>query len=131
MGAAIALGGAVRVVAVTAIVALVSGLGVWLVAPLRHDHPGCERARLRLRDVPAVPRAVQPSLFDIAVGVVVGAVWGTALLGGLLPQEGISWQAHLFGAVGGVIAARVLATRRNGGRATALAAEGEPRGAAP
>jgi membrane associated rhomboid family serine protease len=41
----------------------------------------------------------------------VAAVWGTALLGGLLPQEGVSWQGHFFGAVGGVVAARAFAKR--------------------
>ena len=39
------------------------------------------------------------------VGLVVIVVWGGALLGGLVPQEGISWQAHFFGAVGGLLAA--------------------------
>ncbi|MDQ3608985.1 MAG: rhomboid family intramembrane serine protease [Actinomycetota bacterium] len=34
------------------------------------------------------------------------------LLGGLIPEDGISWQAHLFGAVGGVLAARVLTPDR-------------------
>jgi membrane associated rhomboid family serine protease len=34
------------------------------------------------------------------------------LLGGLLPEEGISWQGHLFGAVGGIVAARLLARDR-------------------
>jgi membrane associated rhomboid family serine protease len=27
---------------------------------------------------------------------------------GLVPTDGISWQGHLFGAIGGVVAARVL-----------------------
>ena len=36
-------------------------------------------------------------------------LWGGVLLGGLQPHEGISWQGHLFGAIGGVVAARVLA----------------------
>lgn len=45
-------------------------------------------------------------------GPAVGAMWGTALLGGLLPEAGISWQGHLFGAVGGIVAARVLAPLR-------------------
>jgi len=45
-------------------------------------------------------------------GAVVVLLFGTALLGGLVPQQGISWQAHLFGAAGGIAAARLLARRR-------------------
>jgi membrane associated rhomboid family serine protease len=37
---------------------------------------------------------------------------GGALLGGLLPQEGISGQAHFLGAVGGLVAAWVLVRPR-------------------
>ena len=51
-------------------------------------------------------------LTELAVGVLVVVIWGIGLLQGLLPQERISWQAHLFGAVGGVVAASVLAGRR-------------------
>ena len=36
---------------------------------------------------------------------------GGALLGGLVPRAGVSWQGHFFGAVGGVLAACVLARR--------------------
>jgi membrane associated rhomboid family serine protease len=39
---------------------------------------------------------------------------GIGLLQGLLPQERISWQAHLFGAIGGVLAAFALARRAEG-----------------
>src|SRR5215207_2200392 len=49
--------------------------------------------------------------FAIALGVVVLAVWGTTLLQGLVPEDGISWQGHLFGAIGGVVAARLLHRR--------------------
>jgi membrane associated rhomboid family serine protease len=53
------------------------------------------------------------SALDLAVGLVIAAVFGTALLSGLAPQDGISWQGHLFGAIGGIIAARVLAGPRD------------------
>ena len=36
------------------------------------------------------------------------AVYGATLLFSLVPHPGISWQGHLFGAIGGVVAARVL-----------------------
>ena len=51
----------------------------------------------------------------------VAIVWGGALLGGLLPEEGISWQAHAFGALGGVLAARALSARREPSRTPAAA----------
>jgi membrane associated rhomboid family serine protease len=45
------------------------------------------------------------------VTAIVALVGGSALLGGFLPQEGISWQAHLFGAIGGLVAGWTLAGR--------------------
>jgi membrane associated rhomboid family serine protease len=53
---------------------------------------------------------------EMAIGAVVAVLWGGALLAGLEPQQGISWQGHLFGAVGGVVAARALSERREAGR---------------
>ncbi len=114
MGAAIALGGALRVLAVTAIVGLVSGLGVWLVAPAGTITLGASGLVFGYATYLLVRGLFNRSALELAVGVVVGVVWGTALLGGLLPQEGISWQAHFFGAVGGLIAARMLARSRSG-----------------
>ena len=45
--------------------------------------------------------------------MVVIAVYGATLLFGLAPRDGISWQGHLFGGVGGVVAARLLDSRRD------------------
>ena len=52
------------------------------------------------------------SFVQIGIGLVVVAIWGTTLLNGLAPADGISWQGHLFGAVGGVLAAWLLDRRR-------------------
>jgi membrane associated rhomboid family serine protease len=112
MGAAIALGGLARVALVTIIVGLVSGFGVWLVAPSGEVHLGASGVVFGYAAYLVTRGILSRRLTELAVGVVVVAVWGIGLLQGLLPQERISWQAHLFGAIGGVIAAYALASRR-------------------
>src|SRR4051812_16012148 len=111
MGAAIALGGLARVAAVTAVVAVVSGLGTWLVAPANTVTLGASGLVFGYAAYLIARGFLSRRIAELAVGAVVVAVWGFALLQGLLPQERISWQAHLFGAVGGVIAASLLAGR--------------------
>jgi membrane associated rhomboid family serine protease len=112
LGALIAFSGLVRVLKVTAIVVLVGGLGTWLVAPSSTLHLG---ASILVFGYAAY--LIARGLFDrrlayLAVGVAVAFVYGSALLIGLVPRPGISWQGHLFGALGGLVAARVLASPR-------------------
>jgi membrane associated rhomboid family serine protease len=47
------------------------------------------------------------------VGFVVAIGFGSVLLSGLEPHAGISWQGHLFGGIGGVLAARLLSEGRS------------------
>jgi membrane associated rhomboid family serine protease len=112
MGFAIALRGAGRVLAVTAVVVLVGGLGTWLVAPAHTLHIGASGVVFGYATYLLSRGIFDRDLPELAIGVLVGAIWGTALLSGLLPREGISWQGHLFGAIGGVVAARMLAPER-------------------
>ena len=111
LGFAIALGGVARVVAVTVIVALVGGLGTWLVAPANTVHIGASGIVFGYAGYLVARGVFSRSVGQIVLGVVVLAVWGTTLLRGLVPETGISWQGHLFGAIGGVIAARLLHRR--------------------
>ena len=112
MGFAIAFKGAVRVLAVTVVVGLISGVGTWLVAPDDTLHVGASGVVFGYATYLLSRGFFDRDLLELAIGFLVGAIWGTALIGGLLPQEGISWQGHLFGAVGGIVAARLLARRR-------------------
>jgi membrane associated rhomboid family serine protease len=112
MGAAIALGGLARVALVTIIVAAVSGLGVWLVAPANEVHLGASGVVFGYASYLVTRGVLSRRLTELAVGVIVLGVWGIGLLQGLLPHERISWQGHLFGAIGGVVAAYALASRR-------------------
>jgi len=113
MGVLIALSGAARVIAVTAIVALVSGLGVWLIAPENTNHIGASGVVFGYATYLIARGFYNRSALEIAVGLVIAAIFGSALLGGLAPQQGISWQGHLFGAIGGVVAARLLMRERD------------------
>jgi membrane associated rhomboid family serine protease len=116
MGAAIALGGLLRVGLVTLIVAVVSGFGTWLIAASNSVHLGASGVVFGYATYLVSRGIFSRRLSELAIGVVVVAIWGIGLLQGLLPQERISWQAHLFGAIGGVVAASALAGRREAAR---------------
>lgn len=127
LGFAIALAGARRVLVVTMIVVLVSGLGTWLVAPAATLHIGASGVVFGYATYLLTRGVFNRDLLELAIGAVVAVVWGGALLGGLLPEEGISWQGHLFGALGGVLAARLLARKRPPARVVGAPANVPPR----
>jgi membrane associated rhomboid family serine protease len=111
LGAVIALAGLSRVVWVTVIVALVAGVGTWLVAPAGTTHLGASGVVFGYAAYLVSRGLFSRSLVHLGVGLVVLAVYGSTLLFGLIPQDGISWQGHLFGGVGGVVAAWALDQR--------------------
>lgn len=111
LGASIAMAGLARIIAVTAIVALIGGLGTWLTSA-----PGTVTIGASGIVFGYAAYLIARGLFSrrplqLALGVLVVIVLGGSLLSGLAPQQGISWQAHLFGAIGGLVAARTLAVR--------------------
>jgi len=46
------------------------------------------------------------------MGVLVAVLFGGALAWDLVPKSGVSWQDHLFGGLGGILAARLLTAPR-------------------
>jgi membrane associated rhomboid family serine protease len=95
---------------VTIISVVVGGLGVWLFGGRGTVHIGASGVVfgylgfLLLRGY--FERSAGSILFSLMIFVLYGGlVWG------ILPwqQRGISWEAHLFGFLGGVLAARLLA----------------------
>jgi membrane associated rhomboid family serine protease len=111
MGVLIALEGARRLLGVFLIVAVVSGLGTWLVGPEGTIHVGASGVVFGFSTYLIARGWFNRRPGQIALGLVVLVLWGGVLVGGLQPQEGISWQGHLFGAIGGVVAASLLARR--------------------
>jgi membrane associated rhomboid family serine protease len=114
LGMAIAIGGLARVAAVTGIVAVVGGLGTWLTAPSNTVVIGASGLIFGYATYLVARGAYTRQGLHVAGGLLVLAVYGTTLLFGLVPTPGVSWQAHLFGGVGGVVAARLLHRGRTG-----------------
>ena len=112
LGIIIGLQGVARVLGVTGIVLVVSGLGTWLIAPDNSIHIGASGIVFGYATYLLARGIFNRDVIEIGIGLGVVAIWGTALLGGLIPQDGVSWQGHFFGAVGGVLAARVFARPR-------------------
>jgi membrane associated rhomboid family serine protease len=112
MGVIIAMRGAAKLALVTLIVIVVGGLGTWLIAPAGTETVGASGVVFGYATYLFTRGLFDRSALQIFTGVVVGAVWGGALLSSIVPHAGISWQAHVCGAIGGVIAAWLLAGRQ-------------------
>ncbi|UKY51067.1 rhomboid family intramembrane serine protease [Streptomyces inhibens] len=108
-----------RFLAVVLLIILASGLGVWLTAAPASNTAGASGVVFGLFGYLLVRGFIERKLLDIGIGLTVGAVYGSILWGALPTDSGISWQGHLFGLVGGVLAAFVLRERIEGGTAGA------------
>jgi len=108
LGAGVALGGLVRVALVTGIVGLVAGLGTWVTAGSDTVHIGASGIVFGLATYLVGRGLFTRRPLHLLGALVVIVVYGSTLLFGLVPTPGVSWQAHLFGAIGGLVAARAL-----------------------
>lgn len=90
---------------VTATIWLVSGVGVWLTSPEGTVTIGASGLCFGWLLFLLVRGLFNRSILQLCVAAVLFAYWGTTLLGVLPGDTGISWQGHLFGAIGGVVAA--------------------------
>ena len=112
LGLAIAVGGLVRTVAVVGIVAAVGGLGTWLTAPSNTVVIGASGLVFGFATYLVARGAYTRMPWHIVGGLAVLAIYGSTLLVGLVPTPGVSWQGHLFGGIGGLVAARALHRER-------------------
>jgi membrane associated rhomboid family serine protease len=113
LGFLVFLSGIGRALAATAVIWVVGGLGTWLIAPEHTVHIGASvivfgwLTYLILRGIFARNEG------QIALGAVILVLYGGMLLGVLPGQPGVSWQGHLFGAIGGGLAAWWLVPDRH------------------
>lgn len=107
LGAAIALGGTRRFVTVSVIVAVVAGMGTWLTGAGGSVHVGASGLVFGYVTYLVARGFFERRITYILGGFVVVMFYG-GVLWGVVPRPGVSWQAHLFGAIGGVVAAAIV-----------------------
>ena len=107
LGALVFAGGVQRWWAVTAIVALAGGGLTWLLAR-SSLHIGASGVVFGYMGYLLASAYFSRQLRSIAIAVVVGLIYGGALIFGLIPRPGVSWEGHLFGLVAGVAAAALM-----------------------
>ena len=104
--------GVARGLAATAVIWVVGGLGVWLFAQPLSNHAGASVLIFGWIVYLVVRGFLNRRSIEIFIGVAVFLLYSSVLLGVLPGQPGVSWQGHLFGAIGGFLAARLLTTRQ-------------------
>jgi membrane associated rhomboid family serine protease len=97
---------------VTGVILLVSGLGAWLTGPAHTVGIGASGVVFGYLGFLLARGVVERSPWSIAVGVLIAVLFGWTLTGVLPGDPWISWQAHLFGLIGGVLAAILFRRRR-------------------
>lgn len=115
LGFMAALRGVGTFLAVALITILVSGLGVWLTAPAPSNTAGASGLVFGLFGYLVVRGFVDRRITDVALGGVVVVLYGSILWGVLPTTPGVSWQGHLFGLIGGVMAAFMTSRTRAAG----------------
>ena len=100
-----------RFLIVTAIVWVVSGLGVWLFAPPYTITVGASGIIFGWLTYLLIRGLFNRDVWQVLGGIVLFLIYGSILWGVLPSNTGVSWQGHLFGAIGGVLAAWYLADR--------------------
>lgn len=101
-------GGAGQFIAVTATVWLIGGLGTWLTGSAG-THLGASIVVFGWFVFLLARGLFTRSPAQILLAVALFALWGSVLWGLLPSATGIFWQGHLFGAVGGLVAAYLVA----------------------
>lgn len=105
LGGLIMLGEAGDFFIVTAISALVSGLGTWLIGAPNSVHVGASGVIFGYFGYLLLRGYFDRSAFAITASVLVIIFYGSFIWGVLPNQPGVSWEGHLFGFLGGCLAA--------------------------
>lgn len=98
--------------AITILIVIISGLGTWLIAPAQTVHIGASGLIFGYFSFLVVNAGYERSFRAVIIAIIVIVLYGSFLWGILPAGNGISWQGHLFGLIGGAIAAYYAQTPR-------------------
>lgn len=93
---------------VTAITMLIGGLGVWLIAPTGSVTVGASILIFGYLGFMLSRGYFQKNKPSISLSLLVFFLYGSLIWGVLPSMPQVSWQGHLFGFIGGVIAAKII-----------------------
>ena len=110
MGALLAATATRALMLVNAVIVLVGGLLVWLVGSPA-IHIGASGLVFGWFGFLVARGVVDRSAVTLGAALVVGFLYGAMVWGVLPGRAGVSWEAHLFGALAGVAAAVLVRTR--------------------
>ena len=99
---------------VSAIGGLIAGLGAWLVGGPGSVHIGFSGVIFAYLGFLVTRGWFERSMASVVVSLVSFGLFGSMIWGVLPTLPGVSWQSHLFGFLGGIVAARVLVAPGNG-----------------
>ena len=103
-----------RFFAVYLLTCLTAGLGTWLIGGADTVHIGASGVIFGFIGYLMLGAVFRRSLKAILLSLVVGLLYGGCVFGILPGTPGVSWEGHLFGFIGGILAARLLAKSKKG-----------------
>jgi membrane associated rhomboid family serine protease len=111
LGGLVSLWGWRRWLAVTLIVVIVGGAATWLVARSA-IHIGASGVVFGYFGFLLASVFYERRLWPVVPAVIAIVAYGSAVVAGIAPTDGVSWEGHMLGALAGVLAAKVTATSR-------------------
>lgn len=111
LGFLVLLGGLTRWLVLSLISIVSSGLAAWFLTPVNTIVLGASGLIFGWLTYLIVRGLWSRQPSQVVVGVLVLVAYGGLIWGVLPGVAGVSWQAHLGGAIGGVVAARLLHSR--------------------
>ncbi len=83
-----------------------AGLGAWLLGAPGSVHIGASGVVMGYLGFLLLAGVYKRSFGSIALSLITAGLWGGLVMGIAPSQPGVSWQAHLGGFIGGILAAR-------------------------